>query len=495
MNASAEPISITAMNGNKEKSEAFRTPPMNLEAEQALLASLLVKNAHLENVSDFLKAEHFFDPAHQKIFAAIQMICEKGQMASPITLKNYFEHDKEFDTIGGAKYLVDLAASVITGVKPEEFAGIVYENHLKRQLIDIGEDMVAESYSHDMETPAQAQIEATEKKLFDLATTGAAQKGFVKLNASLAEALETAEKAFNRGSAVAGYTVGLRDIDQKLGGFHPSDLLILAGRPAMGKTGLALNMAFNCARAYMKTNGKEGGVVAFFSLEMSSEQLATRILAEQTNVASDKIRRGEIKKTDFPKFAEASQYLCQLPLYIDDTPALSIGSLRTRARRLKRSHGLDFIVVDYLQLLRGTDTKNSENRVQEISEISRGLKALAKELNIPVLALSQLSRAVETREDKKPQLSDLRESGSIEQDADVVLFIYREQYYHERAEPQRKPDEDDMRFNERYERWMKHAEAINNIAEVIIAKQRHGPIGTIPLHFEGQFVRFSDLDR
>lgn len=497
MNAPAEPIALhpKAETAKLPDVGSFRTPPMNLEAEQALLSNILVNNTHLERVSDYLQADHFFDPAHQKIFAAIAKITEKGQMASPITLKNYFENDKELEAIGGAQYLTDLAASVITGVKPEDFARIIYENYLKRQLIDIGEDVVAESYDHNLDVTAQDQIEQAEKKLFDLATTGSAQSGFVKLNTSLTEALETAQKAFNRGSAVAGYTVGLRDLDQKLGGFHPSDLLILAGRPAMGKTGLALNMAFNCARAHMKTSGKEGGVVGFFSLEMSSEQLATRILADQTNVPSDAIRRGEIKKTDFPKFAEASQYLSQLPLFIDDTPAISISGLRTRARRLKRTHGLDFIVVDYLQLLRGSQTKGPENRVQEISEISRGLKALAKELNIPVLALSQLSRAVETREDKKPQLSDLRESGSIEQDADVVLFIYREQYYHERAEPKRKPDEDDMRFNERYDNWLKHAEKINNVAEVIIAKQRHGPIGTVPLHFEGPFVRFTDLDR
>jgi replicative DNA helicase len=474
---------------------AFRTPPMNIEAEQILLGALLVKNGHLEKMSDFLKADHFFDPAHQKIYAAIVRITEKGQTASPITLKNYFENDKELETVGGVQYLVNLASSVISTVNPSDFAAIVHENYLKRQLVDIGEGMVNEAYDHKLDVTAQSQIEKAEKSLFDLATIGTAQSGFVKFDVSLLNALETAKLAFNRGTAITGYTTGLTDVDKMLGGMHPSDLVILAGRPAMGKTSLATNMAFNCAKAYLRSAGKEGGVVGFFSLEMSAEQLATRILAEETGISSDKIRRGDIKKTDFPKFAEASQELGQLPLYIDDTPALSVQALRTRARRLKRIHGLDFIVIDYLQLLRGSDSRNSENRVQEISEISRGLKALAKELHIPVIALSQLSRAVETREDKKPQLSDLRESGSIEQDADVVMFVYREQYYHERAEPKRKPDEDDSRFNERYERWRDHGQKVANLAEVIIAKQRHGPVGTVTLFFDGAITKFSDLQK
>ncbi|HEU0118259.1 MAG TPA: replicative DNA helicase, partial [Alphaproteobacteria bacterium] len=348
---------------------------------------------------------------------------------------------------------------------------------------------------HDLEAPPSQQIELAEKRLFDLAQTGTMDRGFVKLEKALVQSIKMAEEAHKRDSHVTGVTTGLRDLDRKLGGFQKSDLIILAGRPSMGKTALATNIAFNAAHAWAQTDGKEGAGVAFFSLEMSSEQLATRLLGEHSSVPSDKIRRGEIKSEDFSKFLEATKVLSRAPLFIDDTPALSVAGLRTRARRLKRTQPhLGAIVIDYLQLLHGSSSKG-DNRVQEVSEITRGLKALAKELDIPVIALSQLSRAVEMREDKRPQLADLRESGSIEQDADVVMFVYREEYYHTRSEPTRRADETEDKFNSRHQRWQERGEEIRSIAEVLIAKQRHGPIGTVELHFEGVYTRFSDLER
>ncbi|HYD29995.1 MAG TPA: replicative DNA helicase [Azospirillaceae bacterium] len=473
----------------------YRTPPHNLEAEQALLGALLVNNKAHEKVSEFLKAEHFFDPVHGRIYAAIERLVERGQVANPVTLKPYFQSDAELTELGGGAYLGDLAANVVTVVNVEDYGRAIYELHLRRELIDLGEEVVNQAYKHELDVSAMDQIETAEKKLFDLATTGEIQGGFVSFGQSVTIAIQNAESAYRRQSAVTGVTCGLRDIDLKLGGLHPSDLLILAGRPSMGKTALATNMAFNAAKAHLRSGGQEGGVVAFFSLEMSAEQLAGRILADEAQVPSDKIRRGEIKESDFPRFVQASQELARVPFFVDDTPALSITAMRTRARRLKRTHGLDAIVVDYLQLMRGSGSSRSqENRVLEISEITRGLKAIAKELHVPVIALSQLSRAVEQREDKRPQLSDLRESGSIEQDADVVMFVFREPYYLERAEPTRRPDESDDKFNDRYQRWAQRCEEVHNTAEVIIAKQRHGPIGTVRLYFDGQYTKFSDLD-
>ena len=354
--------------------------------------------------------------------------------------------------------------------------------------------MLNYAYSHDIDLNAHQQIEQTEKRLFDLATAGDYKGGFIEFNESLTRAIKQAEVAYQREGLVTGVTTGFLDMDKKLGGLQKSDLIILAGRPAMGKSALAANIAFNAARSYVEHHAKEGAVVGFFSLEMSAEQLATRILADRSGVASDKIRRGEVKDTDFHKFVEASQELAQVPLFFDDTAALTISAIRTRARRLQRQHKLGMIIIDYLQLIQGSGRKTSDNRVHEISEITRGLKALAKELDVPVLALSQLSRAVELRDNKRPQLSDLRESGSIEQDADVVMFIYREEYYLERDEPGRRPEENDDKFNSRYESWQNRMEDSHNVAECIIAKQRHGPIGTIKLHFEGEFTRFSNLE-
>ena len=472
----------------------YRSPPHNEEAEQALLGALLVNNKVYEKVSEFLKPEHFGNPAHGRIYEAIVKLVERGQIANPVTLKGYFEQDGDLTQVGGAAYLAKLASSVVSIVNAEDYGHSIHDLHMRRELIDLGERMVNDAYKQDIDISALDQVESAEQELFELATTGDVKGGFVAFKVSLMAAINTAEQAFKRDSPITGCTTGLRDLDRKLGGLHPSDLLILAGRPSMGKTALATNIAFAAAKAYHRTGGKEGAVVGFFSLEMSAEQLANRILADEAQVASDKIRRGELRDTDFPRFVEAAQALSSVPFFVDDTPALSVSALRTRARRLKRTHGLGLLVIDYLQLMRGSGAKNQENRVQEISDITRGLKAVAKELNIPVIALSQLSRAVEQREDKRPLLSDLRESGSIEQDSDVVMFVFREQYYLERAEPSRRPEESDDKFNDRYQQWQQRCEEVHNTGETIIAKQRHGPIGTVRLHFDGQFTKFSDLD-
>lgn len=473
-----------------------RTAPHNIEAEQALLGALLVNNVVYEKVGEILAADQFYDPVHGRIYEAISTLVNRGQIADPKTLRGLFDNDPALVSVGGANYLVDLAANVVTIFNVEDYARLIHDLHLRRQLISLGTDVVNDAFQHDLDNPAMDQIGAAEAKLFELARSGETGRGFVKLGDALAISIKMAEEAHKRDNHITGVTTGFTDVDRRMGGLQRSDLVILAGRPSMGKTALATNIAFNAAHAFFKSEGREGSGVAFFSLEMSSEQLATRLLGDYSSVPSDKIRRGEIKTEDFSKFVEASQILSRVPLYIDDTPGLSVSALRTRARRLSRQMGnLGLIVIDYLQLMRGSTGRREENRVQEVSEITRGLKAIAKELNIPVLALSQLSRAVEMREDKTPQLADLRESGSIEQDADVVMFVYREEYYHARSEPTRRAEEDESKFNDRYSRWMQRGEEVNNIAEVIVAKQRHGPIGTIKLHFDGQFTRFSNLER
>ena len=469
--------------------------PHNEEVEQALLGALLVNNRALEKVSEFLRPNHFYNPVHGRIFEAITKFVERGQDASPITLKNFFEKDADLSHVGGGQYLADLAGSVISVVNVYDYGQTIYELHLRRALVTLGEDVVNDAYAHNIDLAASQQIEQTEKRLFDLATAGDYKGGFVAFQKSLINAIKHAELAYQREGKITGVTTGLIDLDKMLGGMQNSDLVILAGRPAMGKTALATNIAFNAARAHLENAGREGAVVGFFSLEMSAEQLATRILADLAAVPSDKIRRGEVRDTDFHKFVEASNTLSQVPLFIDDTPGQTISAIRTRARRLQRQHKLGMIVIDYLQLIQGSGRGNNiDNRVQEISEITRGLKTLAKELNVPVLALSQLSRAVESRDNKRPQLADLRESGSIEQDADVVMFVYRDEYYLNNAEPARKPEENDDKFNQRYADWQKLLESSHNVAECIISKQRHGPTGTIKLHFEGEFTRFSNLE-
>lgn len=476
-------------------SGAFVQMPHNMEAEQGLLGALLIDNNTLEKVGDFIRSEHFYVPAHRRIYDAILKLIDRGQSASPVTLKGYFEKDDDLTHVGGAEYLADLAASVVSVINAVDYGKTIYDLYLRRELIALGGDIVHDAGDYDLDRDAVNAIERAESRLFKLAESGDMSGGFLTLRDSVLTAIEIAKKAYQTEGHVTGVTTGLRDMDAKLGGLHPSDLLILAARPSMGKTSLAVNIAYNAAKAFADTGGKEGGRVGFFSLEMSSDQLATRILADQSGISGDAIRKGQIKDDDFRRFVEASQRLAQVPLYIDDTPALSISAVRTRARRLKRQHGLDLLIVDYLQLLRGEGSRQSkENRVIEISEITRGLKAIAKELDIPVLALSQLSRAVEQRDDKRPMLSDLRESGSIEQDSDVVMFIYREEYYLERTQPSEKIDENNDKYHERMERWQLRMDEVHNIAEVIVAKQRHGPIGTERFYFEPSTTRFKDLD-
>ncbi len=426
-------------------------------------------------------------------------LVERGQIANPVTLKNFFDQDTALAEIGGAQYLARLAANVVTIINAEDYGRTIYDLHLRRQLIAIGEDMVNNAYAYEFEREGAQQIEAAEQRLFDLATTGQVEGGFRPFDRALAEAISMAEAAFKRSGRTTGISTGFVDLDKLLGGLHPSDLVVLAGRPSMGKTAVATNIGFNAARSFRpltapdgRIGAEDGARVGFFSLEMSAEQLATRILSEESRVPSNNIRKGEVSHEDFDRFIEASQRLAAAPLFIDDTPALSIAALRTRARRQQRQHGLDLIIIDYLQLVRGSGDGRQDNRVQEISEITRGLKTLAKELGVPVIALSQLSRAVESREDKRPMLSDLRESGSIEQDADVVIFVYREEYYLSRGEPGRRPEENEEKYNERYERWHKRLEEVSGTAELIVAKQRHGPIGKVTLRFDHETTRFEN---
>ncbi|NGQ91557.1 replicative DNA helicase [Rhodobacter sp. HX-7-19] len=465
--------------------------PQNVEAEQQLLGAILTNNDVYDRIASLVKAEHFFDPVHQRIFEKAAARIQKNALASPVTLKPFFEDDDGLKELGGPAYLVRLAGAAISSFAARDYAQMIYDLAVRRELITLGRDIAARAAKVDVVSEPREQITEAEQQLYKLGEQGVAQRGFVSFLRATTEAVNSANAAYQRGGGLAGISTGLVDLDRKLGGLHPSDLLILAGRPSMGKTSLATNIAFNIAKAYRRgrthdggEGAVEGGVVGFFSLEMSSEQLAARILSEASEVPSEQIRRGDMTETEFRRFVEAAKSLESCPLYIDDTPALPISQVAARARRLKRTHGLDVLMVDYLQLLKGS-SKGESNRVQEVSEITQGLKAIAKELNIPVVALSQLSRTVESRDDKRPQLSDLRESGSIEQDADVVMFVYRDEYYHERL----KPPEDDPRFAE----WFEKMNRVHGKAEVIIGKQRHGPIGTVELSFEGRFTRFGNL--
>lgn len=479
--------------------EALRLQPHNPEAEAALLGALLGNNIAYDRVADYLRPEHFADAAHGRIFAAIGKLISAGQLANPVTLKNLFERDAELEDVGGSEYLGELAGSVISGSNAGDYGRLIYDLYLRRQLIELGDEILLDARSFEIDLMATGQIEKAEQRLFDLASSGELERGFLGFDQALAKAIDITEQAFRREGKISGVPSGFRDLDKKLGGLHASDLLILAARPSMGKTALATNIAVNAAMSRTIETDENGNdverhcPVAFFSLEMSAEQLAMRVIAEKVGVSSEKLRRGELGSAQFEALVAASRELAELPLFIDDTPALSIPQLRTRARRLKRTHGLSLVVVDYLQLLAPAPGRRNDGRVQEVSEITRGLKALAKELDLPVLALSQLSRAVEQREDKRPILADLRESGSIEQDADVVMFIFREQYYLERAEPSHRTDEALDKFNDRHDRWRQRCEEVYNVGEVAIAKQRHGPIGTIKLQFDGAFTKFSDL--
>ncbi len=477
-----------------------RLPPQNLEAEQALLGALLANNKAYERVSDFLSADHFADPVHGVLFTSIQRRLEAGQLADAVTLRAEFEHSGRLDEVGGPTYLAQLLSAMVGIINAGEYGRVIHDAWLRRQLVDLGEVVVNRAFGVDAELSAKEQLEAAEQSLFDLAKEGGNEGGLITFDRALVRAVENAEKAFTNGSGVSGLSCGLRDLDAKMGGLHPSDLLILAGRPAMGKTALATKMAFGAARSILRQaqadnpNTVPKGGVAIFSLEMSADQLATRLLSENARISGDRIRRGEIGQRDFDHFVEVSRELSNLPLFIDDTPAITISALRTRCRRLKRTRGLDLIVVDYLQLMRPASGTRPESRVLEISQITQGLKAIAKELSVPVVALSQLSRQVESREDKRPQLSDLRESGSIEQDADVVMFVYRDEYYLAQRQPKQMNFDNEGKFQESTEKWQQDMERAHNKAELIIQKQRHGPTGTIHLFFEGEFTRFGDLD-
>jgi replicative DNA helicase len=477
-----------------------RQPPSNHQAEQALLGALLANNRAYERVSDFLIPEHFVDPVNGRVFQAIARRVEAGQLADAVTLKSEFEHSGVLDEVGGTKYLSDLLSAMVGIINAGEYGRAIYDAWLRRQLIELGEQVVNHAFGADPEIDGKQQIELAESELFKLATEGGSDGGFVSFEKALAEAILGAERAFQRSGHVSGLSTGLRDLDKKTGGMHPSDLMILAGRPGMGKTALATKMAFGAARALLAEarqtdpNAVPKGSVAVFSLEMSAEQLATRLLAEEARVSGDRIRRGEISSRDFDRFVQVSRELASLPLHIDDTPAITLSALRTRCRRLKRTKGLNLVVVDYLQLMRPSAGTRPESRVLEISQITQGLKAIAKELAVPVLALSQLSRAVESREDKRPQLSDLRESGTIEQDADMVLFVYRDEYYLQQRVPKQMAFETEDKFQSALEKWQRDMEQVHNKAEVLIEKQRHGPTGKVDLFFEGEFTRFADLD-
>ena len=479
----------------------YREAPNNIEAEQALLGAILVNNDAFYRVSDFLKSLHFYEPLHRKIFEVSAELIRMGKMANPVTIKTFLPADEKVGDMTVAHYLARLAAEAVNVINAGDYGRAIYDLATRRALITVGEDMVNIAYDAPVDMAPQEQIEDAERRLFELAETGRYDGGFESFTDAVKTAVDLANAAFMRDGHLSGVATGLRDLDRRMGGLQPSDLIVLAGRPGMGKTSLATNIAFNVANAYepeQQADGsfkaKNGGVIGFFSLEMSSEQLATRILSEQAEVSSEHIRRGELNAEEFHRVVETSARLERIPLFIDDSPGLTIAALRTRARRLKRQHGLQLIVVDYLQLLSPSGGSRQENRVQEISEITRGLKTLAKELNVPVLALSQLSRAVEQREDKRPQLSDLRESGSIEQDADVVMFVYREEYYHKQRPPQQRDDEPPEKFHDRMDKWQQRGEEIYGLAEVIVAKQRHGPTGTVKLKFDGPTTRFSNLE-
>ena len=454
--------------------------PNNIEAEQSVIGSILLSNEIFDDINIFINSKNFYDPMHQKIYSAIEKLIYSGMLANPITLKNYFENEK--DELNVPDYLVKITKFSTSSRQAIEYSKLIYDLFVKRELIKISENIIDTAKLNDLDHDGQTIIENFEKSLFDLAEKGSFNSSIVKFDEAMKMTIEMASSAYKNEEGIVGVPSGLTDLDDRLGGMHKSDLIIIAGRPSMGKTALATNIAFHAAKK-IQDDGRKSSV-AFFSLEMSSEQLSTRILAEQSRIKSNDIRRGRISEEQFDKFIETSKNISELPLYIDETPAISIAALSNRARRIKRLFGLDLIVVDYIQLMQGT-TFNKDGRVQEISQITQGLKAVAKELSVPVLALSQLSRAVEQRDNHKPQLSDLRESGSIEQDADVVMFVYREAYYLERKEPRPATVE--------HAEWQAKMSEVSNLAEIMISKQRHGPTGNIMLEFEAMFTKFKDL--
>jgi len=482
----------TARKAPAEAAPLYRTAPHNIEAEQALLGAILVNNEAFYRVSDFLEPRHFFEPVHQNIYEIAGSLVRVGKIANPVTLKTFLPADVDIAGLTVSQYLARLAAEATTVINAEDYGRTIYDLSTRRSLIVIGEDMVNVAFDAPVDFMPREQIEDAERRLYELAETGKYDGGFQRFAAALTTAVDMAARAYQRDGRLSGLATGLHDLDRMMGGLQPSDLVIVAGRPGMGKTALATNMAYNIARAWHgevrpdgHTETVNGGIVGFFSLEMSAEQLATRIISEQTEIPSYRIRRGEIDPADFDRIAAIAREMESLPLYIDETGGLAIAQLAARARRLKRQRGLDLLVVDYIQLLQGSSRRAAEGRVQEVTEITTGLKALAKELNVPILACSQLSRQVESRDDKRPQLSDLRESGSIEQDADVVLFVFREEYYLKNKEPRAGRDE--------HFKWQTDMEAVHGKAELIIGKQRHGPTGTVQLQFKADVTRFSDL--
>ena len=482
---------------NQEISEKFQ----NFDAEIAVIGCLLWDNKSYEKIADFLIEDHFIDLNNKNIFKTIKRLLDKNILVTPITLKNYLEENDK-DSFDNYTYLNQIKDSAPSTQNAYQYARLLYDLHIKRSLIGIGKNIIQDTISNEEDLEGINLIENAENDLYNLSQTGSSDRKYSLFGESLKKAIDVIDQSFKREGKIAGLPSGLKDLDKKLGGFHNSDLIIIAGRPSMGKTALGTNIAFNAAKKFKEKEDEfgnkttiDGGKIAFFSLEMSSEQLATRVLAEQSKISGDKMRKAELNKEDFKKIAKVSSELENLNLVIDDNPILTIPSLRARARRLKRLYDIDMIIIDYLQLMSGSQNVRNDGRVQEISEITRGLKAIAKELNIPIIALSQLSRQVEQREDKRPLLADLRESGTIEQDSDVVMFIFRESYYLERMEPIKKPDEQNDRYNERHQRWRELCESRYNISELIIAKQRHGPIGTIKTHFDPNFTKFSDLTR
>ena len=482
---------------NQEISEKFQ----NFDAEIAVIGCLLWDNKSYEKIADFLIEDHFIDLNNKNIFKTIKRLLDKNILVTPITLKNYLEENDK-DSFDNYTYLNQIKDSAPSTQNAYQYARLLYDLHIKRSLIGIGKNIIQDTISNEEDLEGINLIENAENDLYNLSQTGSSDRKYSLFGESLKKAIDVIDQSFKREGKIAGLPSGLKDLDKKLGGFHNSDLIIIAGRPSMGKTALGTNIAFNAAKKFKEKEDEfgnkttiDGGKIAFFSLEMSSEQLATRVLAEQSKISGDKMRKAELNKEDFKKIAKVSSELENLNLVIDDNPILTVSSLRTRARRLKRLYDIDMIIIDYLQLMSGSQNVRNDGRVQEISEITRGLKAIAKELNIPIIALSQLSRQVEQREDKRPQLADLRESGTIEQDSDVVMFIFRESYYLERMEPVKKPDEQNDRYNERHQRWRELCESRYNIAEIIIAKQRHGPTGKIKTHFDPNFTKFSDLTR
>ena len=453
--------------------------PNNIEAEQSVIGSILLSNEIFDEINMIIVSKNFYDPMHQRIFGAIEKLIYSGMLANPITLKNHFENEK--DELNVPEYLIKVTKFSTSSRQAIEYSKLIYDLFVKRELIKISENVIDTAKLNDLDNDGQKIIENFEKSLFDLAEKGSFSNSLIKFDEAMRQTIEMASSAYKNDEGIVGVPTGLTDLDDRLGGLHKSDLIIIAGRPSMGKTALATNIAFNAAKK-LQDDGKKSSI-AFFSLEMSSEQLSTRILAEQSRIKSNDIRRGRISEEQFDKFIETSKDISELPLYIDETPAISIAALSNRARRIKRLYGLDMVVIDYIQLMRASNFK--DGRVQEISEITQGLKALAKELSVPVVALSQLSRAVEARDDKKPQLADLRESGSIEQDADVVMFVYREAYYLERKEPRPATVE--------HAEWQAKMNEVSSLAEIIIGKQRHGPTGNIMLEFEAMFTKFKDI--